>query len=93
MRPRVRVNCWRCLVISIVLVVCGVSSPVRASLSPVTPVFASLPPGDVDRESGKSGPVITSATFEPGAVDTDDSDFDAEDDLRDLLGGLPPRLS
>ena len=80
MRPRIRTNCWLCIVSSIALVVSGLSSPIRPPRHPTPAPTPTSSPGISPSSPPGSGPAITSATPDRTSVDADRSDFDEEDE-------------
>lgn len=80
MRPRLRTNCWLCIVTSLSLALSGVSSPIRTSQIPNARFSANHLSLDFVLVPHGFGLAITSATPGRVTVDADSSDFDEEDE-------------
>jgi hypothetical protein len=73
-------NCWLCIVCSIVLLASVLSSPIRTPRTPNPRVYPNFLFRDFALVSDVHGPALGSTMPRRASIDAADSDFDEEDE-------------
>ena len=104
MRPRIRANCWLCIVTSLALAMNGVTSPIRTSQTPNSHAYNNFLSRNFALALDGCRLALTPATPGRASVDADNSEFDEEEEYESswslphlvcptfIPSGSPPNL-